>query len=75
MSTTNSDIPIQDTASDREDPEYYEKCLSDYEQEYENYCDVLLNKFLSDFPPINIYALPEDEYGPTPKRKGGQGNG
>lgn len=65
----STDIPIQDTSSNPEDPEYFEKCLSDYEAEYENYCDVLVNKFLSDFPPIDVYALPEDHYGPIPKKE------
>lgn len=70
-------IPVQDTSSDPEDPEYFEKCIADFEEAYDAHCEALLDRYLSgpSALAIDIYALPEDHYGPTPKRKEGQDNG
>jgi hypothetical protein len=75
VSTTSADIPEPDSSSDPEDPEYYDKCLSDYEDLYESYCEARLYQYLNGPAPIEIYALREEHYGPIPKNKEGQGDG
>jgi hypothetical protein len=59
-------IPLQDTASDPEDPEYFEKCIEDYEERHQEYCDALLYRHLNGDSSIDVYAVPAESYGPDP---------
>jgi hypothetical protein len=71
----DSQIPVQDTASDPEDPEYYEKCISDFEDQHENYCESLLTRYLNTPAAMDIDALADEYFGPDPARKRGNDHG
>lgn len=62
-------IPVQDTASDPEDPEYFEQCIAEYEQRYEDYCESELTRYLNTPTALAIDALAEPGFGPYPVRK------
>jgi hypothetical protein len=70
-----SQIPVQDTASDPEDPEYYEKCLSDFEDQHEDSCAAWLDQHLSLRTYLNtpaaiyIDSLADEYFGPDQARK------
>lgn len=66
-------IPVRDTSSDPEDPEYFEKCIADYEQQHDDYSQAVLHRHLNGVPSIDLFAVPASSYGPDPfkYRKGG----
>lgn len=68
----SSDAPIQDTASESEDPEYYEQCLAAYEDRFEDYCEFQLWKHLSGPTVSDIEELTTEYFGPDPASKEGE---
>lgn len=70
-----SQIPVQDTASDPEDPEYIEKCIADFEDQYEAHCEALLDQhlnlrtYLNTPTAIHIDALAYEYFGPDPTKR------
>lgn len=69
MSTTRTDIPEPDASSWD-----YEKCLGDYEDKYENYCEGQLSRYLNTPTAMDIDALADEYLGPDPARKKGNGH-
>lgn len=70
----SSDAPIQDSCGNPDDP-YFEQCLADYENKYEDYCEFQLWKHLSGPTVIDIEELTTEYFGPDPASKEGEHHG
>jgi hypothetical protein len=64
VSTTNADLPEQDSSSD-----FWDKCLEDYENSYEDHCQGQLTRYLNTPTAMDIDSLADEYIGPDPARK------